>query len=199
MREGEKKSVVVLGASTGGPPVIERIIIDLPFSEHTTIFVVQHMPKFFTESFAKSLKKRSKVLVREAEGGDVVKAGMVFVAPGDVHIEVARVVSQQGDCVVIHLAHAEGDGVRPSIDRFMSSVASVYGNQTMGIILTGMGTDGMEGMRAIKTARGYTIAQDPETAAVSSMPRSAIDAGVIDEVLPIEKIGQRIAELMYPV
>lgn len=196
----EKKGtkIIVIGASTGGPPILEDIFANLPEDLNAVIIVVQHMPKYFTETFAKRLDKVSPLFVKEAERGEVLKAGMAFIAPGGYHTKIEK-RKKENDLdfeMVINLTKEPIEyGFWPSIDVSMMSVAQYYPYGIIGILLSGMGGDGVEGLRAIKSVNGHNIVQDPATAVVASMPEAAIREGLEDEILPPEKIAKRIIEL----
>jgi len=188
--------VVAIGASTGGPPILEQIIGSLSADLDMAVLVVQHMPAYFTKTFAERLDTTTCFSVKEAEEGDMVKTGMVFVAPGEFHMELEKKADGGNSNTVIHLTKTPPKNeFRPSIDILMASAARCYQDKIIGVVLTGMGSDGLEGMRAIKNARGCTIVQDPETAVVDSMPKSVINDGLADEILPPDKIAEKIAEL----
>jgi len=189
--------IVVIGASTGGPPVVENILSAFPAKFDFSILIVQHMPKGFTERFAERLNRISKFLVREAKEGDKIKNGMALVAPGGFHVQIKRSKDKDSSDRFIHLNEdSPQNGLRPSIDVLMNSVAHIYADNVIGIILTGMGCDGKEGMRAIKTVYGKTLVQSPETAVISSMPNSVIEAGLSDEILSPEKIADRVMKMI---
>ncbi|HEX9664478.1 MAG TPA: chemotaxis response regulator protein-glutamate methylesterase [Patescibacteria group bacterium] len=190
--------VIVLGASTGGPPIIEDILVGLPANLNSSVLIVQHMPEHFTESFARRLAAMSNLQVREAANNDVIKTSLAFVARGGYHMIIKKRTAGQNIERLINLTQAipEWKGFRPSIDILMESVAENFGREVVGVLLTGMGEDGRQGMRSIKEARGYTIVQEPDTAVVDSMPKSVIKDGVADEVLPPDHIARRIIELV---
>jgi two-component system chemotaxis response regulator CheB len=188
--------VVVIGASTGGPPIVEDIVANFPSDLPVAVLVVQHMPEHFTKSFAERLNKMSRIPVKEAEEGDIIKIGHVFVAPGNFHMKVERRDNDKVSEKVVHLTKEPPEhGLRPAIDVLMRSAVHSYANQIVGVILTGMGEDGLAGMRAIKMAHGHTIVQEPETAVVDSMPKSVIAEGLADEILPPEEIAKKVVEL----
>lgn len=191
IKKGKAKAIVI-GASTGGPPVVEDILSELPANLQATVFIVQHMPKYFTESFAQRLDRFSKLRVKEAKSGDIVENGVGFVAPGNFHMRL-----RQSDSKIIVQLTTEPPryGLRPAIDITMISAGEIYGSNLIGIVLTGMGKDGTEGSAIIKKNGGYIIAQDPKTAAVASMPEAVIKEKLADEILPPEKIAKRIIEL----
>lgn len=193
IREEEIKAVVI-GASTGGPTLIEDILSGMPGNLNIPIFVVQHMPLEFTGSFAERLDKYSVIRVKEASEGDEITAGTCYLARGGWHMEL-QTKSVDGD-PIIHLTQDEKkDGYRPSINVTMQSVAKIYKNKTLGIILTGMGNDGTVGMGNIKVAGGHTLVQTPATATINSMPLSVIESGFADEQLEVKDIIKRIIKL----
>lgn len=192
-----REKTIVIGASTGGPPVLEQILSELPPNFPAAILVVQHMPAKFTKSLADRLNQMSEITVKEAEEGDIVEAGKAHVAPGDFHMTVKKKIIQGKPKGIISLNQGPFvQGFRPSIDVTMKSVADAYGENAVGIILTGMGVDGAEGMRAIKRRNGKTIAQDEATSLIFGMPREVIDRGDADYVFPIFKISQGIIQLL---
>jgi two-component system chemotaxis response regulator CheB len=181
--------VLVIGVSTGGPAALSRVIPALPATIRFAILVVQHMPASFTATLAERLNNSSAVSVREARHGDIPAAGMVFVAPGDRHLEVA-------DGGILRLTDGPlVNGCRPSADVTMAAAARVFGRRTIGLVMTGMGKDGAAGMTAIKQSDGITLAQDRDTSVIFGMPKAAIDAGVVDEVLPLDDIASRLEQL----
>ncbi|MBU4217224.1 chemotaxis-specific protein-glutamate methyltransferase CheB [Candidatus Parcubacteria bacterium] len=195
IKKDSKISVVVIGASTGGPPVIEEIISSLAKDIKAPILVVQHMPEHFTASLANRLDGLSELSVVEASEGEELLPGKCIIARGGKHMLLNKMVDGR---VVIHLDDKPlRNGFRPSIDYTMESVAKLYGKKTMGIVLTGMGRDGSDGMVEIENESGYTITQLPEEAVVDSMPRSAWDTGVIDESLGVKDIIKKIKELCF--
>lgn len=190
-------NAVVIGASTGGPSLVEKIITSLPSSLQTTVFIVQHMPEKFSRNYVLLLNKNSAISVKEAEEGEVINSRVCYVASGGKHLQIENFQEEKKD--ILKIAHLTKEpkvsGYRPSIDVLMKSVAEKYKENTLGIILTGMGSDGMNGMRAIKDVGGYTITQSPETAVIDSMPMSVISKVGPDEILPPEKIISRLIEL----
>jgi len=186
----EADIVVVIGASTGGPSIVEYILSRLPQDLSATVLVVQHMPTLFTKVFAERLDKNSGLRVKEAEEGEKIVEGFCYIAPGDYHMTVNR-------RKVIHLDKGpKVHGVRPSVDITMKSVAEVFGSRSIGVILTGMGWDGAEGARAIRNVGGFVIAQDKKTSVVYGMPKAVIDMGAANMVLPYQEISSMIARLV---
>lgn len=192
-----REKVFVIGSSTGGPSVLELILSELPSNFPAAILIVQHMPAKFTKSLAERLDRMSEIVVKEAEEGDVAESGRAYVAPGDFHMMVRRIRIQGKAKVVIGLNRGPFvHGLRPSVDVTMKSVAEVYGENAVGIVLTGMGRDGAEGMRAIKRRNGKTIAQDKATSLIFGMPREVIERGDADYVFPVFEISQGIIQLL---
>jgi len=160
---------VVIGASTGGPHALFEILPHLPRNLPACIIVVQHMPAYFTRSLAERLQWNTGLDVKEADEGDILQPGHIYVAPGDFHLKVKK----RGDTFLLTLNQEEKvNSVRPSVDVVAKSVASVIGKRVIGVLLTGMGKDGAEGMRAIKEAGGHVIVEDESTALVNGMPKA---------------------------
>ena len=184
-----RAEVVVIGTSTGGPPALQAIIPRLPEALPCGIIVVQHMPAGFTRSLAERLDARSLLAVREAAEGDLVTAGTVLVAPAGRHLKTRR----RGHEVRVWLDDEPKSALhRPSVDVAMISVAKVYGARAMGIVLTGMGSDGVEGLRAIREAGGLTIAESEESCVIYGMPKAAVEAGVVDRAVPLGRVADEI-------
>jgi two-component system, chemotaxis family, protein-glutamate methylesterase/glutaminase len=173
----------VIAVSTGGPAALSEVIPALPPNLRCAVVVVQHMPAGFTAALAERLDAASRVTVREAQAGVRPLAGGVLIAPGDKHLEF----DASGACLL-----TDGplvNGCRPSADVTMQSAVRVYGRRILGVVMTGMGKDGAAGALAIKRSDGKTCAQDQQTSVIWGMPKSAIDAGAIDEVLPLGEIA----------
>jgi two-component system chemotaxis response regulator CheB len=184
---------IAIGASTGGPAALKIILTRLPSDFPAGIVISQHMPKGFTASFADRLNTISKVRVKEATDGDEVEKGKVLICPGGSHM----LFRKRGRKTVTTIKEPKNtDKYVPSVDMMMSSVAEVFGNRTMGVVLTGMGSDGMEGMLEIKKRGGYTIAESEDTAVVFGMPSEVINAGAARRVLPISEIPVEIIKLV---
>ncbi len=182
--------VVAIGASTGGPSALQDVISYLPEDFPAAVLVVQHMPKGFTRAFAKRLNDLSEISVKEAEDGDEVLPGRALIAPAGMHLLVRR--GRNGEKVV-HLSEKPSDlPHRPSVDVMMRSVAEVYRESVVGVVMTGMGQDGMEGMKAIKEFQGRTLAQDRESCVVYGMPKAVVDSGAADKVVPLSRLAEKI-------
>jgi two-component system chemotaxis response regulator CheB len=181
--------VVVIGASTGGPPALQQILTEMPKETPAGILVVQHMPKGFTASLADRLDGLCKIAVSEAVDGDRVEPGRCLVAPAGLHMTLAR-----GKDTMIVRVSEEPDGLlhRPSVDVLMESVAKRCGSRALGVLLTGMGSDGAAGMKAMRDAKGRTIGQDEKTCVVYGMPRVAFEMGGVETQLPLDKVASAI-------
>jgi two-component system, chemotaxis family, protein-glutamate methylesterase/glutaminase len=180
--------ILAIGASTGGPQAIEAVLSRLPPTAPGTV-IVQHMPAGFTASFAKRLDSVCAMEVREAKDGDVIAQGLALVAPGNLHLVVQRSGSQWIARV------KDGPAVhhqRPAADVLFHTVAKAAGRNAVGVLLTGMGTDGAKGLLAMREAGAWTIAQDEETSVVYGMPREAAALGAAAEVLSIQRISSAI-------
>lgn len=181
--------VIAIGASTGGPPAVQSIMTRLPKNLSATVAIAQHMPPGFTQYFAARLNKVSELPVREARHEEIVQPGTVYVAPGGYHMAFEK---RKGDIRFEIRPCIETDKYTPSVDVLMKSAAQVYGNKTLGVLLTGMGHDGKKGMRLIKEKGGATLAEAEETAIVFGMPKEAILEGVVDKILPLYSIPEEI-------
>ena len=177
--------IVTLGASTGGPRAIPEVLSRLPRDLPAGLLIVQHMPEGFTKSFSERLNWYTSLEVKEAEEGDEITPGLVLVAPGNLHMEI--------DKKRIHLTdEPQVNNVRPSADVLMKAAAEAYGPRCIGVLLTGMGNDGAQGMKEIKEKGGKTIAQDKESCVVYGMPKAAYDLRIVDKVAPLSKIARNI-------
>lgn len=186
-RRGEcSDAVVVIGTSTGGPSALGRVLPVLPADIPAGLLVVQHMPSGFTKSLAARLNDQCQIEVREADEGDGIERGKALVAPGGYHM----VVKANGK---VRLSNAPlRNGVRPAIDNTMESAADIYGNKLVGVVLTGMGRDGAEGMAAIKASGGKTIAEHESTCVIYGMPKAVIERGLADVIVPLDDVGEAI-------
>ena len=185
--------LVVLGASTGGPPTIERILQGLGPSLSVPVVVVQHMPVGFTQAFAERLNAYLPLEVREAIDSEPLFPDTVYIAPAGTHLRIRR----HGAELTTSLAEQPQDVSHvPSIDILFYSAAQATGRRTIGVLLTGMGKDGAQGLKAIKKSGGYSIAQDEGSSIVFGMPRAAIEIAAVHEVGNPEAISQRLKNLV---
>jgi len=195
-RGSGSRQVVAIGVSTGGPRTLMEILPDLPADLPAAVLIVQHMPENFTGTFAKRLNQYSPLTIKEAARGDEIKAGHGYLAPGGRHMTVRAPSAGQGASQskgVVRLSPRPTDVLhRPSVDVLFDSVVRSYGAQTVGVLLTGMGDDGADGMVKIRRAGGYTIAEDESTAVVFGMPAQAIARGGADKVLPSFEVAEEI-------
>ncbi len=178
--------IIAIGISTGGPNALQFVLSQIPGDFPASILVVQHMPEGFTEMFARRLDECCALDVQEAKSGDLLVAGRVLICPGNRHMMVRRM--PRGDMAVL----SDGppvNGHRPSVDILFHSVAQEFGLTAVGVLMTGMGEDGAEGLGAIKAAGGMTIAQSEDTCVVSGMPRAAILKGHANKIVPLESLG----------
>ncbi len=183
-------SVCAIGVSTGGPEALAKLLPAIPADLSTPIVLVQHMPPNFTRSLAESLDRKSAIRVKEGEDGEAALAGCVYIAPGGRHMTVRRT----GEGVVLGLNDGPPENsCRPSVDVLFRSVAAAYGDRgVLAAVLTGMGNDGLAGMRTLKRLPCLCITQSAESCVVYGMPRAIDEAGLADLSLPIERIGDEI-------
>ena len=192
----EFKKLVVIAASTGGPPALEAILSKLPADLDACVLVVQHMPAGFTNSFANRLSRVCFLSASEAKAKEILTARSILVAPGNFHMEIVSDRKGGNSRGAVHLTKgASIFGIRPAADITMECVANVYGENVIGVVLTGMGSDGTKGLAKIKSKGGKTIAQDEESCAVFGMPKVAIEKGLVDKVLPLEEIANEIVRM----
>lgn len=184
----EEIDVVGIGISTGGPAALQEVFSKLPEGLPFPILIVQHMPPLFTKSLANRLNSLSPVNVKEAENMDLLQDGWAFIAPGGMQMTV----NKQGRIVI---SSEPNTLFKPSADVMFKSIGEIFGSHTVGIIMTGMGNDGTEGLRFISEKGGYVIAQSPETCVVAGMPGSVINSKIANEVVPLKDIPQVIREL----
>lgn len=189
---GFVSNVVVIGSSTGGPVAVRQLLEQIPEGFPAAILIAQHLPAVFTSVLAEQLDRQSAIPVREAKDGDLLEPGVALLAPGDHHLVV------RDACSVAITRDPEVHGHRPSIDRTMASAAAVFGSRAIGILLTGMGSDGAEGMRAIRERGGCTYAQDEESSVIFGMPHSAALLGAVQSFGTPSDIGTRLCESMNP-
>lgn len=182
--------LLLIGASTGGPPAVERVLRDLGPGLRCPVLIAQHMPPGFTRAFAARLSSHLPLEVRETTDGETLLAGIAYVAPGGFHTLVESRRHR-----LIALLSPTADKVQPSVDILFTSAAVTLGSRAAAALLTGMGDDGAQGMAELARAGSHTIAQDEASSAIFGMPRAAIDAGAARETLPLSLIGGRLRQL----
>jgi two-component system chemotaxis response regulator CheB len=188
--------VVAIGVSTGGPNALKSVVPRLPRDLGVPILLVQHMPATFTKALAESLDRVSELTIKEAEEGETVKAGTVYVAPGGRHM----VVRQEGQSNARRLVIGLNDdppvnSCRPAADVLLQSLVKADAGRVLAVIMTGMGSDGMAGVAAIKQRGGYCLSQSEDSCVVYGMPRAVDEARLSDERVPLEGLAARILTL----
>jgi two-component system, chemotaxis family, protein-glutamate methylesterase/glutaminase len=187
-----RRKVLSIGASTGGPPALQHILVSFPGKFPIPVVIAQHMPRLFTQSFAQRLNSLAQIEVKEAEDGESLRAGVALIAPGDCHLAIKK----NGMGKVVELTKDAQYVYRPSVDLLMSSTASVFESQSIGVILTGMGTDGLAGLREMRAKEGFIIARAEETSVVYGMPKAVVNGNLADLELPIDKIPEEIIRML---
>ncbi len=189
LRQPGNIEIVALGISTGGPNALREVFAKLDPKFARPILVVQHMPAGFTKEFAASLNKICPLEVKEAEDGDLIHPGQIYIAPGDYHI----VVEKSTLCNVIRLSHDDQrNGHRPSADVLFESVAKIYQNHALGIIMTGMGRDGAAQLAEMRKQGAWTLGQDEKSSIVYGMPRAAYELGAVQKQVSLENMAQEM-------
>jgi two-component system chemotaxis response regulator CheB len=186
---GAPNKVVGIGVSTGGPQALEFVLSQLPGDFPGAITVVQHMPDGFTDMFARRLDEVCPLRVKEAQSGDLLQSGRVLICPGNRHMKVKRL--PLGDIAVLS-DDPRVNGHRPSVDVLLRSVAEEFRHNAVGVLMTGMGDDGAEGLGAVKKEGGMTIAQSEESCVVYGMPKAAIERGYAIRVVGLDIIGSTL-------
>ena len=183
-----------LGISTGGPFSLQKVLPGLSKKIDIPIFIVQHMPPKFTKSLAERLNSMSELEVKEAEHNETVRKGVIYIAPGGYHMTVRKDSSGK---VFIQISDQPADTLhRPSVDVMIHSLVSVYGRDLLGVIMTGMGRDGSEGIKELKNLSGYCIAQDEESCVVYGMPKAIVDGGMADAIVPLDHMSEILNKVL---
>jgi len=188
------RDLVAIGVSTGGPPAVQKVLSILPKDFPAGILIAQHMPAAFTGPFAKRLDSVCQISVKEAEDGERLQHGVAYVAPGGKHLRIDQKVSRIDVRVVEEPREAL---YKPSATVLFDSVAAGVGRRGLGVVLTGMGSDGLEGMKALKARGGRALAQSDSTCVVYGMPKAIVDAGLADEIVDIDEMGEAILHNLY--
>ena len=186
------RKVIAIGASTGGTEALKKVLSQLPRTAPGVV-AVQHLPPNLTTAFATRLNRECNIEVKEAEDGDSVLPGRALIAPGNYHMAVRRLGTEKR--IALHQGPLE-NGCRPSADVLFRSIAEIYGKQALGIVLTGMGKDGLVGVRAMKEKGATIIAQDKDSSVAWGMPRSVIEAELADHVLSLDEIAPTVNKMI---
>ena len=190
-RSGAPVSLLAIGSSTGGPDALGLVLPHLPADLPVPVVITQHMPPVFTRLFAQRLDSKCRLRVKEAEHGDLVVAGTVLIAPGDRHLTL----KQTGNGVRVVLSDAPAENFcRPAVDVMFRSAAATYGDGVLGVVLTGMGSDGARGAEVLRRAGGEVLAQDQESSVVWGMPGAVVAAGQADRVLPLRQVASEVLQ-----
>jgi len=193
LKPATRKKMVVIGASTGGPRAVAQVLSGLPRDISTAVIVVQHMSPEFVPSFVDRLRWGCSVKISTAKRGEAIIPGRVLIAPGSYQ----TMIIANGRAQKIRLSRrASPQDILPSIDSTMESAARAYGDGTLGVLLTGLGSDGARGLKAIKEAGGSTIAEAESSCIVFGMPKAAIELGCVDEVVPLPQIARTILRMI---
>lgn len=184
--------LVVIGASTGGPVALQRVLAGLPAGFPLPLLIIQHMPANFTTAFAQRVDGMSRIRVREAADGDPLEAGTALLAPGGVHMGVRR---RGGQLAVQVVEPRDGEFYKPSVDVALREATAACGNRLLGVILTGMGADGCEGARGLKARGGHVWSQDEASSVIYGMPGAVARAGLTDREMSLDEIGGALARL----
>jgi len=197
---GFSPAVVVIGVSTGGPAALDIVLPALPAGFPVPVVVVQHMPEMFTRLLAERLDSRCPLRITEAEAGEAIRPGAVYIAKGDWHLEIVPASMDRNSRLPIPVARltqkAPENHCRPAADVLFRTAVTFYGSRVLGVVLTGMGYDGLAGCRLIREQNGAVIAQDQATSAVWGMPGAVAQAGLANRILPLNQIAPEILRLV---
>ena len=189
-----KRDIVAIGVSTGGPPAVQKVLSALPADFPACILIAQHMPATFTEAFARRLDNVCKIHVSEARGGDKIGPGLAYVCPGGRHLRL----DMHGPLPFIDVVSEPADALyKPSVNVLMESAGNSMGRRVVGVTMTGMGSDGVEGSRILQEKGGYLIAQNEASCVVYGMPKAVVDAGLADEVVGVDSLAASIQDALY--
>jgi len=190
----QKRDLVGIGVSTGGPMAVQQVLTKLDKNFPAPILIAQHMPEAFTGPFAKRLDEICKISVKEAENGEVIKPGVAYIARGGYHLRIIQKVSK----IELEVSKKPEDALyKPSANELIRSIALGVGKRAVGVILTGMGNDGLEGIKELKKRGGRVLAQSKKTCVVYGMPRAIVEAKLADEVVDIGDMAEAITRNLY--
>jgi two-component system chemotaxis response regulator CheB len=190
---GVRIDVVAIAISTGGPSALETMLPMLPADFAAPVLIVQHMPRLFTGALAERLKRLCRLPVMEAKGGETIRPGAIWLAPGDQHMEIAAGCGSRPHTIRLHGGPAL-NSCTPSADYLLRSAARVYGAGALGLVMTGMGADGVEGARAVRDAGGTVLAQDEATSAVWGMPGRTVRGGIAHATVPLQGLAGALVQ-----
>jgi two-component system chemotaxis response regulator CheB len=191
------KKILAIASSTGGPRALEQVIPKLPGDLKVPVVVVQHMPAGFTASLAQRLDNQSHLTVKEAEQGEELQNGVVYLAPGNYHMEIVQKIRNGRNCEVVSLNQGPREqGVRPCANILFKSLVGIYGQNILSVVLTGMGADGADGVEDIKKAGGKAITEDESTCVVYGMPKAVEKRNLSDSVVTLDKISSEIVHML---
>ncbi len=188
------RDLVSIGVSTGGPPAVQKVLSALPADFPVPILIAQHMPAAFTGPFARRLDSVCAISVKEAESGEKLRNGCAYIAPGGRHIKLAMGL---GSMTVVVTEEPKDALYKPSANVLHESVGLALGRKALGVQLTGMGSDGLEGIRVLKQKGGKALAQNDATCVVYGMPKAIVDAGLADEIVAIDGMAAAIMNMLY--
>lgn len=191
---GARVNCVGIGASTGGPVALQEVLSRIPVNFPHGIMVAIHMPRAFTGPYAERLNAKCSLEIREARDGDILKPGLALIAPGGMHTCLVR----QAGGITVRTAETSAFPQYvyvPSVDQMLTTLAEACNGSILGVILTGMGNDGLKGMQYLKSKGGATLVQNEATSTIYGMPRACVEGGVADEVLPLDQIGFEIGRI----
>lgn len=190
---GKFKNLILVGSSTGGPKALQSVIPKFNRDINASIVVVQHMPPKFTKSLADRLNGISQVNVKEAEEGDILCRGCAYIAPGDFHINLKK----ESDKLVVRLNKEEPWlGLRPTVDKMFESAVNLNDYNKIAVVLTGMGSDGTKGLKALKPSGCKVIVQDEQSSVVYGMPKAVVQANLQDDIVPLEEVVSRVSKYL---
>lgn len=191
------RNIIAIGASTGGPRALEKLIGSLPADIPAAVLIVQHMPAGFTASLSKRLDSKTALRVKEAQEGDIVEEGTVLIAPGDNHMEIVQKTVNGRKKEVVHLSSGPKElGSRPSVNALFRSIAPIYGSKIISLVLTGMNCDGANGAEQVKNMGGKVIAEAQSSCVIYGMPAEIVRRKLADFVLPLDKMAEEIVKII---
>jgi len=191
------RNVLAIGASTGGPRALEKLISSFPADIPAAVLIVQHMPAGFTASLSKRLNLKTALRVKEAQEGDIVEEGTVLVAPGNYHMEIVQKIVNGRKKEIVHLSCSPRElGSRPSVNALFRSIAPIYGSKIISLVLTGMNCDGADGAEEIRKMGGKVIAEAQSSCVIYGMPREIVRRKLADFVLPLDKMAEEIIKIV---